>query len=82
VDDVRPWLSIHHIVVALLHPLPVDDDVGYYSSSPPWHRREVVESLASLPLRKKTSALERNQRKQEHLREERHAAACGLVIFP
>jgi hypothetical protein len=31
---------------------------------------------------KKTRALERNQRKQEHLREERHAAACGLIIFP
>jgi hypothetical protein len=36
--------------LALLYPLPVDAVVGCCSSSAPWHRREAVESLASLSL--------------------------------
>jgi hypothetical protein len=49
VDDVWSWLSIHHVVMALLHPLLVDVAMSCCSSSTPCHRREAVESLALLP---------------------------------
>jgi hypothetical protein len=71
--------------LALLYPLPVDAVVGCCSSSAPWHRREAVESLASLSCRCHCSALLRAASARGlvvwNLREERHCCClwpCAL----